>query len=735
MGIKFINIIIPGNPVGLLKNPVYMLASLCICTSYVLTAGFAAFGTKLIETKFSLATSLSGALFGAVVIPGGALGTICGAVAVNKLRLSIPGMMKLQMTIALIASTTALTFWINCDQTKFAGANVDYAGRSHNSLSLEDSCNANCSCTNVQYIPVCGDNNFKYYSPCHAGCSVINNTDKVKVYENCSCLNRYHNESQATVKSEPSVFSLQSINISVTTRCVRDEHKKIAISFQWIFIRLLGTIPGPIILGKIFDTDCLQWESRCGSKGSSCGASFIGLCLFLTAFLVYKPPKPQLESKEIGIDNSPSATRMIYESRDPQEGDEAPATTKPPFGLRQDLYAKKELAEKGAATRTREWSDEETLKLLEGLEMYKDDWNKVSEHIGTRTQDECILHFLRLPIEDPYLDEENGGSAAMGPLAYQPTPFSKSGNPIMSTVAFLASVVDPRIAAAASKAALEEFTKLKEEVPPSLVEAHIKTVQEAKSQGKNVDETFGLEKTNIAGTNADKNTEKEESTDENKGGEKEEEAKTETLGDQTKVKKEKSDAAEEKQGEDTDKEKSDKDKKDSDKPMKVDAQVAAAAASALASAAVKAKHLAAMEERKIKSLVALLVETQMKKLEIKLRHFEELEAIMDKERELLDNQRQQLLKERQQFHMEQLKGFEYRAKQQAGMRLEAELKTPLNLDSEPGIMPEGPINHIQPTETTPAVTKSTTSVEKEENKETPMETTTTTSNTNDQQKS
>lgn len=45
------------------------------------------------------------------------------------------------------------------------------------------------------------------------------------------------------------------------------------------------------------------------------------------------------------------------------------------------------------------------------------------------------------------------------------------------------------------------------------------------------------------------------------------------------------------------------------------------------------QHLASVEERRIKSLVALLVETQMKKLEIKLRHFEELEAIMDRERE------------------------------------------------------------------------------------------------------
>lgn len=43
--------------------------------------------------------------------------------------------------------------------------------------------------------------------------------------------------------------------------------------------------------------------------------------------------------------------------------------------------------------------------------------------------------------------------------------------------------------------------------------------------------------------------------------------------------------------------------------------------------------MAGVEERKIKSLVALLVETQMKKLEIKLRHFEELEGIMDRERE------------------------------------------------------------------------------------------------------
>merc|ERR1712134_68637 len=103
-----------------------------------------------------------------------------------------------------------------------------------------------------------------------------------------------------------------------------------------------------------------------------------------------------------------------------------------------------------------------------------------------------------------------------------------------------------------------------------------------------------------------------------------------------------------------------------------DGQLQGAASAALASAAVKAKHLAAVEERKIKSLVALLVETQMKKLEIKLRHFEELEYIMDKEREALEYQRQQLIQERQQFHLEQLKAAEFRARSAAQQQLTRE---------------------------------------------------------------
>lgn len=187
------------------------------------------------------------------------------------------------------------------------------------------------------------------------------------------------------------------------------------------------------------------------------------------------------------------------------------------FGLRLDQYTKKPAAlkNKTAASMTREWTDQETLLLLEALEMYKDDWNKVCEHVGSRTQDECILHFLRLPIEDPYLEDD---TTFLGPLSYQPIPFSKAGNPIMSTVAFLASVVDPRIASSAAKAAMEEFAAIKDEVPAAMMDAHMKNVEKTNFGGK-FDPFAGLTTSGIAGTAPEKEKDESAEADKEKTGE------------------------------------------------------------------------------------------------------------------------------------------------------------------------------------------------------------------------
>jgi len=426
--------------------------------------------------------------------------------------------------------------------------------------------------------------------------------------------------------------------------------------------------------------------------------------------------------------NQPSAAKTLVDFDKKSEDKKPEFGIGSEFGLKLDQYSKKTgaMKNKSAASQAREWTEQETLLLLEALEMYKDDWNKVCEHVGTRTQDECILQFLRLPIEDPYLEDPDAGAhtgeaTALGPLAYQPIPFSKAGNPIMSTVAFLASVVDPRIASAAAKAAMDEFCRIKDEVPAQLLDSHIKNVAEnaATNEGK-VDGTSGLTKSGIAGTepeddkkddeskdsekkedSKDSDEKKEEDDKKDKDAEKKDKKDDEAMDVDKQEDKKKDDKADEKDKEkkDDDKSETSKDEKKEDTPegekktdsererLRRDSSIQQAASAALGSAAVKAKHLAAVEERKIKSLVALLVETQMKKLEIKLRHFEELETIMDRERESLELQRQQLLQERQQFHLEQLKAAEMRARQHALHQL--------TQGASPAHSPAPPMQHQQ----------------------------------------
>ena len=97
-----------------------------------------------------------------------------------------------------------------------------------------------------------------------------------------------------------------------------------------------------------------------------------------------------------------------------------------------------------------DWSDQETLLMLEALEMYDEDWIKVAQHVGTRTKEQCVMHFLQLPIEDAYVDGH-----AVGPLQYARQPISQADNPVLSVVAFLAATVQPDVAAASAQQSID----------------------------------------------------------------------------------------------------------------------------------------------------------------------------------------------------------------------------------------------------------------------------------------
>ena len=116
----------------------------------------------------------------------------------------------------------------------------------------------------------------------------------------------------------------------------------------------------------------------------------------------------------------------------------------------------------------RDWTDQETLTLLEAIERHGEDWSSVASRVATKNAEQCVRRFARLPIEDAFVERLldggwDGRKAVSTPnsdgASVVETPFAGAPNPVMSVVAFLATCVGPRVAAAAAKAALAHLAE------------------------------------------------------------------------------------------------------------------------------------------------------------------------------------------------------------------------------------------------------------------------------------
>lgn len=99
-----------------------------------------------------------------------------------------------------------------------------------------------------------------------------------------------------------------------------------------------------------------------------------------------------------------------------------------PEGEKKDEYKRKQ-----------DWTEQEDMLLLEGLDMFPTDWDKIAEHVSSKNREACILRYLKLPTSDPRVDPEikQSGLFELG--------VAKVDNPIMSVVAFLAANVKPEV--------------------------------------------------------------------------------------------------------------------------------------------------------------------------------------------------------------------------------------------------------------------------------------------------
>ena len=270
--------------------------------------------------------------------------------------------------------------------------------------------------------------------------------------------------------------------------------------------------------------------------------------------------------------------------------------------VRLDESAFKHAGQAGGAGQEDDWTDEETLKLLEGLEMYEEDWGLISLHVGTRSREQCITKFIQLPIQDAYLD----GTAQkdLGALQYAPrdpvsgkavplVPFAQAENPVMSIVALLASAVSPAVASAAAQSALGTLTdsiksKIKAAAASSEAEAEPSSTADQPTTAMEVEAPVKTDATDEAASAPT--------------------AQAEDSVPRTEVEK--------------------------------------AASIALGSAAAKAYVLASHEERECQRLVQHVIELQLKKMQLKMSQFEELESLLEAERRSIEAGRKQLYADR-----------------------------------------------------------------------------------------
>ncbi|XP_011349076.1 solute carrier organic anion transporter family member 4A1 isoform X1 [Ooceraea biroi] len=325
----------------LLGNPAFFMLNLAGASEGLLIAGFAAFLPKLIENQFSVSASSAALLMGLVTVPAGGGGTFLGGYLIKRFNLPCSGILKfcLLATAACIAFT--LCFALNCPNLDFAGLTVPYQNNTNFikylkiALSLENNCNKGCGCSRSQFDPICGVDGITYYSPCHAGCYQETLINDVKVYMDCSCI--HAPAMNLTTSDTGNIVQYEAINttcsstcsylwlfivlafcnmfmtflctmpaLSSTLRVVRDDQRSFALGVQWIKVRILGTIPAPMVFGALIDDTCILWNETCEGRGACLvydnyymsrymlALAFIGkaasLLFFFLAWWTYVPP-------------------------------------------------------------------------------------------------------------------------------------------------------------------------------------------------------------------------------------------------------------------------------------------------------------------------------------------------------------------------------------------------------------------------------------------------------------
>ncbi|EUD69104.1 hypothetical protein C922_00796 [Plasmodium inui San Antonio 1] len=93
-----------------------------------------------------------------------------------------------------------------------------------------------------------------------------------------------------------------------------------------------------------------------------------------------------------------------------------------------------------------DWTVTEMEKLIDAIGKYKNNWEKISQSVGTRSPYECVFKFTSMPLSNPYFDIDN-----LLNINNVSLKSFKQNNTLLSLLSFICNYISPYIGAYAAK--------------------------------------------------------------------------------------------------------------------------------------------------------------------------------------------------------------------------------------------------------------------------------------------